>query len=359
VATAGPALLAARYPAVARALPWVPLGSFPTPLSPAPALGTALGCPSLYLKDDGRAAPVYGGNKIRKLEYLLADARTRDCDAVVTFGAAGSNHVLATAVHARALGLRCHAVLTPQPPTTAVGDTLRWHTLLGTTLHAAEGHAGSLAAAATIRANHPGGADAMAVIPWGGSSPLGVVGFVAAAFELAAQLAAQGLAAPQAIYLPLGTMGTVAGLALGLRLAGLPTRVVAVQVVPDVVASSAGLAALFVAANRFLAGLDGSVPLLADPLATIELRSDQLGDGYAIPTPAAAKAVALAADAGLKLETTYSGKALAALAADAGRYPRGAGPVVFWVTCNAQPKPAGLTTTDTTAIPPELRHYLA
>jgi D-cysteine desulfhydrase len=355
----GPALLAARFPRLATRLPRLSLGAWPTPLAAAPSLAESLDCPALLAKDDGLAAPGYGGNKVRKLEYLLADAQARGCDAVVTFGAVGSNHVLATALHARALGLHCHAVLTDQPPSPRVADTLRWHALLGTTLHPAEGLAGSRATAAAIRAAHPGGPDAIAEIPWGGSSPLGAIGFVAAGLELAAQIAAEGQRPPQAIYLPLGTMGTVAGLALGLRLAGLTTtRVVGVQVVPPVVASRDGLAALFAATNALMAQLDAAVPVLDEPLATIDYRTDCFGDGYAVPTPAATRAVALAADAGLALETTYSGKALAALVADAPRLDPSRGPVVFWVTCNRHPQPPGLADVDTRSIPPVLRRYL-
>jgi D-cysteine desulfhydrase len=355
----GPALLASRFPQLAAQLPRLPLGAWPTPVVPAPSLADAVGCPALLLKDDGPSAPGYGGNKVRKLEYLLADARARGCDAVVTFGAVGSNHVLATALHARGLGLHCHAVLTDQPPSPRVADTLRWHALLGTTLHTAEGLAGSRAVAESVRAAHPRGPDAIAEIPWGGSSPLGAIGFVAAGLELAAQCAAEGQRPPQAIYLPLGTMGTVAGLALGLRLAGLTTtRVVGVQVVPPVVASRDGLAALFAATNALMAQLDAAVPVLDEPLATIDYRTDCFGDGYAVPTPAATRAVALAADAGLALETTYSGKALAALVADAPRLDPSRGPVVFWVTCNRHPQPPGLADVDTRSIPPVLRRYL-
>jgi 1-aminocyclopropane-1-carboxylate deaminase/D-cysteine desulfhydrase-like pyridoxal-dependent ACC family enzyme len=356
----GPALLAARFPRLAARLPRLSLGAWPTPLATVPSLAGAVGCPALLVKDDSLAAPGYGGNKVRKLEHLLADARARGCDAVVTFGAVGSNHVLATALHASALGLHCHAVLTDQPPSPRVADTLRWHALLGTTLHTAEGLAGSRATATAIRAAHPGGPDAIAEIPWGGSSPLGAIGFVAAGLELAAQLAMDGQRPPQAIYLPLGTMGTVAGLALGLRLAGLTTtRIVAVQVVPPVVASRDGLAVLVTAANALMTQLDPAVPLLDDPLASIDHRTDCFGGGYAVATPAAARAVALAAEAGLALETTYSGKALAALIADAPRLDPSRGPVIFWVTCNRQPKPAGLADVDTRAIPTALRRYLA
>ncbi len=356
-ARAGPALLAARLPGAA-ALPRVALGAWPTPLGAAPALAAATGVPGLLLKDDGACATPYGGNKVRKLEYLLGDARARGCDAVVTFGAAGSNHVLATAIHARALGLHCHAVLTAQPPTPWVRGTLGWHARLGTTLHPAAGRADSEAIAARLAADHPTGAAALAVIPWGGSAPLGALGFVAAGLELAAQCADLG-APPQAVYLPAGTLGTAVGLALGLALAGLPTRVVGAVVVPPAVANPAALRALAAGTVGLLRALDPGLDLPPDPLARLTLRTEFLGDGYALPTPAARAAAAAAADCGLALETTYGGKALAALMADAAGLDPAAGPVVFWVTGNTRPKPAGVETVAPAALPAELRHYVA
>ena len=123
-------------------------------------------------------APVYGGNKVRKLEYLLGDALQRGCDAVVTFGAAGSNHALATAIYARQVGLVCHAVLTDQVQTPWVANTLRWHALLGTRLWPAAGFAETQTAALALRASHPSGPDRLYEVAWGGSSPLGSLGFV-------------------------------------------------------------------------------------------------------------------------------------------------------------------------------------
>lgn len=359
-ATGGPALLAA-YGAGLGTLPRVALGTWPTPLAPAPGLGADLGHGNLWLKDDSRAAPGYGGNKVRKLEYLLAAARARASDAVVTFGAAGSNHVLATAVHARGLGLHCHAVLTDQPVTPWVADTLRWHRLLGSSLHPATGFADSAAIAARLHAAHPRGPDALYDIPWGGSAPLGTLGFVAAGLELADQCRTLGLPAPQAVYLPLGTMGSAVGLALGLRLAGCRTRVVGVQVVPPVVANEAAVATLLQATQALLTALApaAAAALAGDAGAGIELRGDCLGEGYALPTPASQRAVRQAAEHGLALETTYSGKALAALAADAGRYDRTPGPVIFWITANGQPKPPGLAAVPATDVPVAFRHYLA
>lgn len=356
-AGAGPALLTARLPGAAR-LPRVALGAWPTPLAAAPDLAAATGVPGLLLKDDGACAVPYGGNKVRKLEYLLGDARARGCTAVVTFGAAGSNHVLATAIHARALGLDCHAVLTEQPATPWVRGTLGWHLRLGTRLHPAAGYADSQAIAARLAAAHPAGPAALAVIPWGGSAPLGTLGFVAAGLELAAQCADLPLP-PQAVYLPAGTLGTAVGLALGLALAGLPTRVVGVVVVPPAVANAAALRALADGTVALLRSLDPDIDLPADPLARLSLRTEFLGNGYALPTPAAQAAVAAAAGTGLALETTYGGKALAGLLADAATLDAAAGPVVFWVTGNTRPRPAGVEAVAPAALPAELRRYCA
>ncbi len=354
---AGPSLLAARLPG-AGALPRVVLGAWPTPLAAAPALATATGVAGLLVKDDGACATPCGGNKVRKLEYLLGDARARGCDAVLTFGAAGSNHVLATAVHARTLGLHCHAVLTAQPPTPWVRGTLGWHARLGTSLHPADGLADSQAIAARLLANHPAGTAALAVIPWGGSAPLGTLGFVAAGLELAAQCATLG-APPQAVYLPAGTLGTAVGLTLGLALAGLPTRVVGAVVVPPAVANPGALRALADGTVALLRSLDPAIDLPANPLARLSLRTEFLGDGYAVPTPAARAAVAAAAACGLGLETTYGGKALAALMADAPALDPAAGPVVFWVTGNTQPLPAGVGAVEPASLPVALRRYCA
>lgn len=95
-------------------------------------LGTALGITGLLIKSDDTSAAEYGGNKVRKLEYLLGDALARKCDAVLTYGMVGSNHALATAIHAKRLGLRCYAVLIGQLMTSAVQATLRYHAHVGT-----------------------------------------------------------------------------------------------------------------------------------------------------------------------------------------------------------------------------------
>jgi len=332
--------------------------TLPTALEPAGQLGTAIGAPGLLTKRDDVCGPVYGGNKVRKLEYLFADALDKGSDAVLTFGAAGSNHALATAIYAKQLGLACHAVLTDQVQTPWVTTTLRWHTLLGTDMVPANDRANVLAQAARLRATHATGPDRLYQVPWGGSSPTGSLGFVDAGVELAAQLAAGGTSGPVRVYLPCGTMGSVAGLLLGLRAARLPATVVSVKVVPQPVVNAAAVLKLAAAIQELLS------PELRSPAdhvaSSLEFRAEFAGEGYALPTPECIEAVALAKDlAGLKLDTTYSGKALACLVADArGGRLAGCTPV-FWQTWNTQPYPAGLDTVDISRLPAEFRKFFA
>jgi len=348
-----------RFPQLAARLPWQALADLPTALEAAPRFGAALGIPSLLVKRDDLSGRPYGGNKVRKLEYLLGDALAGGCDAVLTFGAAGSNHALATAIYARQLGLDCHAVISDQVQTPWVADTLRWHLQLGTQLTPAASYAQMLETAATIRAQHPGGAERVYEIPWGGSSPLGTLGFVAAGFEIAAQLADLGLEESARIYLACGTMGSVAGLLLGLYLADSDATVVGVPILPQERVTAPAVGALCKAAHQEMQQRDANVPSCPDLLSRLEFRSAFFGTGYAEATPEGLEAMQLARDlADLKVETTYTAKALACLIADA-RSGRLAGCTpVFWQTWNSQPKPPGLTQVDVARLPGALRKYL-
>ena len=338
------------FPSVSK----LPLAVLPTALEPAGRLGGAIAAPDLLAKRDDLAGAIYGGNKVRKLEYLLGDAIARGCDAVVTFGAAGSNHALATAVYAKRAGLDCYAVLTDQIQTPWVASTLRWHCLLGTRIVPATGFVESQTEATRLKAIHPTGPDRLYEIPWGGSSPLGSLGFVDAGAELAAQLSAAGITGPVRVYLPCGTMGSVAGLLVGLRLARVPATVVSVKVVPQHVVDAAAVLQLAAAVCALLP--PGTAPTRDDLDAHLEFRTEFAGEGYALPTPECVEAVALARDLeGIRLDTTYSGKALACLVADArsgrlvGRTP------VFWQTWNSRPYPAGLAQADISALPQSFR----
>ena len=334
-------MLFERFPALARSLPHVPLGTFPTPLVDADRLLAAIdpcrSLASLHVKDDGRSSAAYGGNKVRKLELVLGEALRRGAREVLTFGFAGSNHAAATAVHASSLGMRSISMLLPQANAPYVATNLLVSDGAGAELHAygsvPELSAGVVAQMARHRVR--AGRWPFVIAP-GGSSPLGTVGFVAAAFELALQLEREAIVPPDLVYVALGSGGTLAGLSLGLAAAGLPTRVVGVRVTELKHASLRKIASLWNDTSSLLRALDPTFPTSRFDEARIVIRDEFFGTGYAVPTGAAEEAIRIAAEhADLHLDVAYTGKALACLIADARRGDLAEKRVLFWNTYNA------------------------
>ncbi|RMG06687.1 MAG: pyridoxal-phosphate dependent enzyme [Planctomycetota bacterium] len=347
----GPPRLRARYGALE--LPYLPLATLPTPVQRLDDLSGELRA-EVWIKRDDLSAELYGGNKVRKLELLLADALARGLRRVSTFGAYGSHHCLATATYARALGLEVRLGLYPQPLTEHVLDDLVLSAATGAQLVRLRSVSCLPLVAALWKLLSPPGE----VIPFGGSSPLGTVGYVEAGLELADQIAADALPRPDAVVVAAGTCGTAAGLLLGLRLAGLATRVVAVRVVPKVVAHRGVIERLARGCLALLrrAGLPPSAE--PTPCAEVELDPHELGRGYGHPTPAAEDAVARFAREGIELETTYTGKAAAALLRRA-REDLAGKRLLFWNTFSSADLAARLAAVDPArAVPPAFHDVL-
>ena len=347
-----------RYPRLAGALPTVALGEWPTPVQAAGAAALPGACAGLWLKLDDRCATPYGGNKVRKLEFLLAEALSRGHESVFTFGVAGSNHALATAIYAAQLGLEARLLLTPQSNSSFVGRNLKMGRWAGARQIHCPTEADARRMARTLQLQGRGTAPAPLRIPGGGSSPLGTVGFVNAGLELAAQVRAGLLPPPDDIYVALGTMGTAAGLTLGLAAAGLRPRLVFVRVVRADIASPRRFRALYHGAARLLHRKDPRFPLAPLHRSRIEVRHEFIGPGYARFTEEGMAALAFARETfGIGLEGTYTAKAFAALLADlhAGRLAgRNA---LFWNTYNGQPLPAEALALDYRELPRPFHRY--
>ena len=323
--------LAEAYPTLGKKLPKLSLADLPTPLT-AHELALSSGAYEISVKHDELSNSLYGGNKVRKLEYLLQRAIDRGAQRVATFGAMGSNHALATAIHATQLGLECTCFLSHQEITAKVSRTLNMHEKLGTEIVHWRGRADQ----ASLCRKHLQGRNAW-VIPLGGTCWLGALGFVNAGLELAAQIANGDVEKPDRIYVACGTTGTAAGLALGLAAAGLDTRIHAVQVADNPFASEAKMRKLIAKTESILRGLDSG--FIADRWQErIMWRDEFLAGGYAHVDEATRSAVDVAkSHLDLKLETTYSGKAFAALLHDLETGQDGASRVLFWNTYNAAP----------------------
>ena len=293
----------------------------------------------LYIKRDDQCGLWYGGNKPRKLEFLLGDALARSSGAVITFGGLGRNHALATAICAGKLELVPVLILVPQPVSESVRRNLLLMGSQGAELVYARGKTSATLAAVRLTLKHlvaGGGRPPYLILP-GGSSPVGCLGYVSAALELAEQVKAGELPQPDDIFVPVGSNGTMAGLLVGLRLAEMDTRVVGVRVSDRLPVTPRAVARL---ANRCWASLTRASP--AVPPGRIEpgevtLWRQYLGKGYGHPTAEGERAASLVEDQeGITLDQVYTAKTMAALVdasedADVKRRR-----VLFWHTYNSQ-----------------------
>jgi D-cysteine desulfhydrase len=331
-----------HYPLLADKLPYVSLGEFPTPVHKLGQLGKHIGLDNLHIKRDDLSGKIYGGNKIRKLEFILGDALHAKVKEVLTFGAAGSNHALATAIYAQQLGLNSISMLRPQPNAHCVRRNLLMGYNCGAELHLYPNtpFVMPLAAPAVLyqllRHRLKCGQFPQ-VIPIGGSSPLGVVGFVNAAFELKQQILGGEMPEPDYIYVASGSMGTAAGLTLGLRATRSKTRVISVRVNSDHFVNAKGMVKLIYKTSSLLSSLAPSFPRLEFSEHGIDIRHSFFGKQYALFTKEGMEAVArMGKTDGIKLDGTYTGKAFAALINDAGKQALRDKVVLFWNTYNSR-----------------------
>ena len=351
------------YPRLREGVPFVALGVLPTPVERMErleqTLGSEMGDGRLYVKRDDLSGQPYGGNKVRKLEFLLGRALREGRKAVLTFGAAGSNHALATAIYAKQLGLGSISMLTPQPNTLSVRRNLLMSHHVGAELHHSPTMKRVGGAALLQLALHRLCDGAFPyVIPPGGSAPTGILGFVNAAFELKQQIADGLLPEPDCLYAASGTMGTVVGLMLGLRAAGLRTRVVAVRVTDERFTSLRKARYLFDKTNAILHRADSSFPHAPFPSDSLQFRNEFYGPGYAVYTEEGLRAVRRIKETeGIRLEGVYTGKTFAAVLADAQAGLLRDQTVLFWNTYNSYDFGAEIEGLDYHVLPRAFHRY--
>lgn len=339
-------------------LPWVELAQLPTAVESFPGLADVAGAGAVVVKRDDRSGTPYGGNKVRKLEFLLGDALAGGATDVITFGAAGSNHALATAIHGGRLGLKVHSLLLPQPNARYVRRNLLAGVAAGADLHHYPDRGHLLRGAARLRrALREKTGREPCVIPFGGTTPLSTAGFVSAGLELATQIEYRELPEPDLVYIAMGSMGTAAGVALGMRAAGLRAKVVGVPVVSYEMNTAEALLALVRDTQELLHEVDPGFPVFTWGEGDVEVAGGFLGDEYARFTPEGMEAVRIAADADVHLEGTYTGKTLSAMLAH-GRVGRLEGKTaLFWNTYSSADISALLTGADVSRVPARLRGY--
>lgn len=332
--TIGPPLFA-RFDRLRGRIPHLSLSRGPSPVAHLEHLSRRLDH-DIWIKNDGLYGTVYGGNKPRKLEFVLADAQRRRSRTIITMGAIGTNHGLATALYGGRKGFQVALLLSYE----AVQEETAEHVLrlveAGADLHYTRSYAQTALMAPYYIARY-----------WmrdrkppyrlgaGGSSVYGVLGYVNAGFELADQIRSGELPKPCSIFLPVGTGGTLAGLLLGLRLAGVRSEVFGVVITRAPTAWKPAIMRLARAAASLITSKSGESSVAATRLSGLQITRDWLGPGFGRASEEGESTARLALEEeGLELEPVYTSKTLAALC---GAVRSGAveGPVLYWHTYNA------------------------
>lgn len=297
-----------RYPGLER-LRRAPLRTGPTPIEQADE--------RLWIKRDDLTANPIGGNKVRALEFLLGPFGRGD--RILTGGSRGSTHVLATLVHARALGMEIDAASWPQD----MNDVARAvDARLGRDMQ--RRHFGSPVTAALWLTWHSW--RGRRVIPAGGTSALGILGQVNAGLELADQVRGGLMPRPARVVVPLGTGGTMAGLALGFELGGLETTLVGARVVPKVIARLSRVRQLVRGARRLIERT-AEISLRQSAPTDMEVADGVYGGAYGRPLVGAPAKT----PTGIPLDATYSAKAFVT-ARDSAR----TSDTLFWLTFDSR-----------------------
>jgi D-cysteine desulfhydrase len=347
------------FPALEARLPHVTLGDFPTPVHRMKDLEARLGVGELYVKREDKSSPLYGGNKIRKLEFLLGKAVHDRATHTITFGYAGSNHTLATAVFARRLGLSPISIHLPQHNARYVRKNLLFQERLGIEMHHYSSvNAVRMGVMKTTLACLLRTGKLPSIIPPGGSSVLGVVGVVGSIFELKHQVEDGILPDPDLIYLPVGSCGTAAGVLLGIKAAGLNSRVVGIAVAPKEFSNAERIKKLFEDAARLLTKLDPGFPAVSLSESDYDLHYDFIGDGYARFTENGMSCIQTFLETEhITLEGTYTGKTGAGLMADAGCGRLDGKTTLFWNTHNSADFSEIISDGDYRNLPARYHHY--
>lgn len=337
-------------------LPKAKLGFFPTPFHKLENLSKELGVNLWIKRDDMTGASLFGGNKVRKLEYLIGDAQAKQCEYVFTFGATQSNHAMQTAWACRKCGLKpiLYLVAVVKPDEQDTRSNLLLDRILGAEVHIVEIGEGETEAQAEDRSvvmarEHMARLEAEGhrcyEVPMGGASEVGSVGFIDGFVELTEQLEAAGMEADY-IFHATGTGGTLAGMQAGRKVLGSKTEIISIQVSAKDAGYPGRTGDL---ANQSVMVMEAAAAELLAKATALNLLTRVDGDqdihtdgnyylpGYEIPNEGSSEAIRLLARTeGLFVDPVYTGKAFAGMLDHirTGKVPQGS-TVVFWHTGGA------------------------
>jgi len=354
-------LMFEAYPELSGNIPWIGMGTFPTPIQKMEMLGSMLGHNSLWVKRDDLSSDKMGGNKVRVMEFLLADAVRKGKRKAISPGALGSNQILASAIYGHDLGIEVVGIFFKQCDT----DYMCKHMMIDKSLGVRFNHVENpYLVPFAILWHYLKNIDWMHMdppfyVPTFGSSAICALGYFNAMLELKTQVIKGEVPEPDYIFVTAGTGGTMAGLELGARALGMKTKVVGVRITDWIACNEWLVASILNRAWRHLRKSGANLPALKWKASDINMVHDFFGGEYAKITDEAVEAKDLAArEEGLKLDTTYTAKTMAAMIDYIKREGLKGKDVLFWHTYNTRDLSPfiedGLTSE---CFPPEFRGY--
>ena len=333
------------YPNLEGKVPWISiLTGIPTNVDRLTELENylKLNDGEIYIKRDDKDHKIYGGNKLRKFEFIFGEALKKEKKGIITLGGIGTNHGAACAIVAKELDLKCELFLSLQPVTWHVQRSILLFHYFGAKLHFTKRFTLAVFKSLLFRMFHP----KYYLMSIGGSpllrfgTHLGTIGFVNAIFELKNQIDEGILPEPDIIFVAAGSTGTSAGLTAGCKLLGLKTKVYPVNVSYDIVVNPKKLIRIANKSIKYLRKRDKSIPNVQVNNGDFDMIKGYLGSSYGVKTVKGQKAVDLVYELegkklGFKLETTYTGKAMAAMLDFFEKEENKSKKVLFWNTYNS------------------------
>ena len=333
------------YPNLKEKVPWIPLlTNVPTPIDRLTEFENYLDITDgeIYIKRDDKDHHIYGGNKLRKFEFIIGDAIKRKKKGIATLGGIGTNHGMACAIVCRQLGLKCHLFLSHQPLTWHVQRSLLLYDYFGVNLHINKSGEISLIKSLFFKLFHPkyylmsvGGSPLIGI-----GTPLGIIGFINAIFELKVQIDNGIIPEPDAIFVAGGSSGTAAGLVAGCKLKELKTKIKVVYVTRDLLVNNKAVIKNANNAIKYLRKRDTSIPDVSVNLDDFKIIKGYLGSEYGVKTVKGQNAVDIVMKLegnkrDFKLDTTYTGKTMAGLIDYMRKEENNSKKVLFWNTYNS------------------------
>ncbi len=328
-------LIFQRFPQLSKSIPWMALGQFPTPVERLTNLEKHLGLESLWIKRDDLSGALYGGNKVRTLEFILAEAKKREADLLIAYSALGSNWPLACVVYAKQQGWPTDVFFLPYPMDIVKRENLELINELSRKVYSAKSKFTFpfLLYKQLARSRKTG---SVYLTPPGGVSPTTTLGYVNAALELKEQHENGELPIPDFIFCSLGSGGTAAGISIGLALIGWPTQVIAVRVVDFIVANKFTSNLLIRRTLKLLKRNGVSLPN-RNWGSNLRIEHNYFGKGYSQPTDLGEQSIELfKSHENQLLDSTYTGKTFAPIIDLSKDVSFKNKHILFWQTLNSR-----------------------